>query len=102
MPRSSSHSCRVQASLALVDEPRQSRSSTWPRGQARTNRVGDDLAPVEPAFLVERLAVHQPAGALAARRRPAVLLDDDPFRKPPDADAARSVRRARSSRAGGA
>ena len=54
---------------------RQSRSSTWPRGQARTNRVGDDLPAVEacpsrraPCGARAGASVRWPAGLLPPAR----------------------------------
>ena len=51
---------------------------------------GHDLAAIEAALLVERLAVDQPAGALAVLAAGG-FLHDEPLRKPPGAYAPRGL-----------
>src|SRR5579875_2193702 len=58
----------------------------------------DDLLALKPAFLVERVAVHQTARALAGVLALAVLLDDHPFREGVDPD--RELRLAGRGRVG--
>ena len=58
---------------------RQSRSAMWPRGQARTNRVGTTSQPVEAPPLVECLARARAAASGCCRLRAALLLHDEPL-----------------------
>ena len=86
LPVSSSQSWRRHVSSGPWTKRNQSRSSTCPRGQARTKRVGTTAIDSNLPFSKRPSGTRRRDRSRDRSSRLGPLLDDEPFWEPPDAD----------------